>query len=404
MSERRLPLHPNLDQLKHQAKDLLREMQRDTPGAKRADAQHALARSYGASNWARLVHSCRLVDAIWRDDIETVRALVTANPHLIHENAEIGNGNWGPPMSYAANLGHDRLIVMLRELGATDAEQALDRAVLQGRLATATLLHAMLGNPSPPPDALGSPAYTLSVTGTEFLFHAGARVYGDDGRMLAPVDVVLFSDSRRPAAKHRILEIYVEHGLRLPDTPAMALHRGRIDLLEDHLRRDPDLLRRTFTHAEIFPPEFGCRSFIDTQGTPLDGTTLLHMCVDFDELDIARWLLERGMDPDARAAVDADGFGGHTALFGGVVSWAHFWINPFYGPGRPDEAAFARLLLDAGANPTARASLRREVQYEDKHFVHQHRDATPLTWGRDFPYKLLVSKRAMELVAAASAS
>ena len=38
------------------------------------------------------------------------------------------------------------------------------------------------------------------------------------------------------------------------------------------------------------------------------------MCVDYDELEIARWLIGRGMDVNVRAAVDADGFGGHTAL------------------------------------------------------------------------------------------
>ena len=69
-----------------------------------------------------------------------------------------------------------------------------------------------------------------------------------------------------------------------------------------------------------------------------------------------------------------------------------------YGLGWHDEAAFVRLLLDAGANPKAKASLRREVQYDDKQFVHEHRDATPPTWGRDFLYKLLVSRRGMELV------
>jgi len=99
--------------------------------------------------------------------------------------------------------------MMLRDLGATDVEHALGRAALQGRLETAKTLHAMLGNPPPPPGALGGRAYTLNVTGTEFLFHAGARVYDDDGKILAPVDVVLCSDSRRPASKHRILEIYV---------------------------------------------------------------------------------------------------------------------------------------------------------------------------------------------------
>lgn len=47
------------------------------------------------------------------------------------------------------------------------------------------------------------------------------------------------TDSRKPEAKHRILEMYVAHGLELPDTPAMAVHRGRLDLLQRHLERDP---------------------------------------------------------------------------------------------------------------------------------------------------------------------
>jgi hypothetical protein len=76
MSERHLPVHPNLDQLKHQAKDLLRDMKREQPGAKLADAQFALARSYGVASWPRLVLACRIVDAIWRDDVEAVRELV----------------------------------------------------------------------------------------------------------------------------------------------------------------------------------------------------------------------------------------------------------------------------------------------------------------------------------------
>ena len=42
--------------------------------------------------------------------------------------------------------------------------------------------------------------------------------------------------------------------------------------------------------------------------------------MDNDELDLARWMLEQGADPDAPAAIDRDGLGGHTALFGCVVS------------------------------------------------------------------------------------
>src|SRR5262245_42832222 len=91
MTDRHFPVRPNLNQLRQQAKDLLRELKRGEPSAvaefqkhhprrvgagavKLADAQFALARSYGLPNWPRLVLACRLTDAIWRDEAETVRA------------------------------------------------------------------------------------------------------------------------------------------------------------------------------------------------------------------------------------------------------------------------------------------------------------------------------------------
>ncbi len=416
MPQRRLPVRPNLEQLKHQAKDLLRAIRRGEPEAladlrefhperlepadvRLADAQLVLARSYEAPSWPRLVQACQLIDAIWRDDADAVRALVLKHPQLLHESATIRDSNWGPPMSYAANLGRDRIIKMLHELGATDLMKALDRAVLQSKIATARLLYAMLGRPRPPADALGGAAYTLSVSGTAFVLEIGAKVRDEHGNRLAPVDVVLETDSRNPAAKHQILEMYVQHGLELPDTPTMALHRGRIDLLEEHLRRDPGLLRRTFAHEEIYPPELGCHDeILATHGTPLAGATLLHMCVDYDELEIARWLLERGMGPDVRAAVDAEGFGGHTALFATVVSQPNFWMN--YGK-KPQVAPFTDLLLDAGANPNARASLRKQLHPGyGPDTMHEYRDVTPLAWGEQFHNKIFVSKPAMELIAA----
>jgi glyoxalase superfamily protein len=51
---RHLPPHPNLEYLKKQAKDLLREMQQQDPALKLADAQHAIAREYGFSSWPKL--------------------------------------------------------------------------------------------------------------------------------------------------------------------------------------------------------------------------------------------------------------------------------------------------------------------------------------------------------------
>lgn len=422
MPVRRLPVRPDLDQLRHQAKDLLRAVRRGEPSAvadleqyhprppvpahvRLADAQLVLARSYEASSWPRLVLACNLIDAIWKDDVDTVKKLVLEHPHLLHEPALIRtDSNWGPPLTYAANVGRDRIITMLRGLGADDLMEALGRAVLQGRIDTARLLHDMAGSPRVPAEWLEGPAYTVSDTGTAYLFEIGVELEERSGNPWAPVYVVLDSDSRKPDAKHRILQLYAEHGFVYPDTPMMALHRGRLDLLEGHLRRDPDLLRRTFPYAEIFPPELGCgQPFPDTgherlPRTPVAGTTLLHVAVELDEREIARWLLERGMDPDVPAAVDANGFGGHTALFGAVVSYPHFWMN-FRGgwahSKKPLQADFAELLLEAGANPNARASLRESSGPG----MREHRDVTPLGWGRGFRNRMIVSEPAMRLLA-----
>jgi len=402
MSTRRLPVRPNLDQLEHQAKDLLREMQITHPDAKLADAQLALARDYGASSWTRLSHAVQLAEAIWQDDLEAVRTLVTGNPQLIHEHVLIRtNSNWGPPMTYAANLGRNLIIEMLRSLGATDLETAMDRAALQGQVETGLMLHAMLGRPVPPDESLGGPAYTLSQAGTEFLLALGARVRDEAGRRTAPVDVVLQTDSRKPAAKHAILAMYEKHGVNYPDTAPMALHRGRIDLLEEHLRRDPGLLGRTFSHREIYPAEMGCGDPLDaTTGTPLGGTTLLHMCVDYDEIEIARWLLDRGMDPDVRAAVGASGFGGYSALFSTVVSQPNFWMN--HNQRGPFEAPLTELLLERGADPNLRASIWKRLHpgHGDP-ARHDYRDVTALSWGRRFHAPIFVSEPAMRLIEAA---
>jgi hypothetical protein len=412
---RHLPVRPDLAHLEREAGEILdaaragdvgaiAELATARPGeldpalATIDDARLALARSYQAPSWERLALACDLVDAIWRDDLALVRALVTTHPEIIRESVLVRPSDWGPPLTYAANLGRDRIIRLLYDLGARDLQSALQRAALQSRIETAETLYDLMGRPPIPEGALGGPAYTLSDQGTALLLALGSRVKDDEGRRLAPVDVVLETDSRKPASKHAILQMYVAHGVELPDTAPMALHRGRIDLLERHLERDPALLRRQFTHEEIYPPELGCHDeVLATHGTPLAGATLLHMCMDYGELEIARWLLERGMDVDAPAAVDGDGFGGHTALFATVVSQMNFWMN--YGAGGPNEAPFAQLLLDHGADPNVRASLRKQLHpgYGED-VLHEYRDVSPLSWGTRFHNKLFVSEPAMRLI------
>jgi hypothetical protein len=407
--DRHLPVRPDLDQLRHQAKDLLREIRAREAGAiaalrahharpiepaeaKLADAQLVLARSYGLASWPRLVLACRMTDAIWRDDREAVRELVTRHPQLLHEDARGVKGNWGPPMSYAANLGRDGIIGMLRDLGADDLEHAMGRACLQGRIETARKLHAM--GARIPPGAVMGPCESQNASGLELLLELGAELADEHGDRLAPVALVLETYSRNPNGKHRCLELFEQHGIDLPDTPPMAVHRGRIDLHERHWHRDRELFARTFTHREIYPPELGCHAdeSLALHGTPIAGGTLLHLCVEYDEIEIARWMLERGAAADAKAAVDGDGFGGHTALFGCVVSQT-------YVAGARRDDAFARLLLDHGADPNARASLHKRLRFVDDESLHEYPDVTPLCWGKRFHDRAWVNEAAMRLIA-----
>jgi hypothetical protein len=417
MPVRRLPTRPDLEQLHRQAKELLRairagdadaiaELREHHPrsiapsAAKLADAQLVLARAHGASSWTRLVHSVRLAEAIWRDDRDSVRVLITQNEALINEHVLIrSDSDWGPPMTYAANLGRDDIIRLLHGLGATDFKSAAGRAALQGKADTVRLIHDLAGRPLDK-WTLAGPAYTLSVEGTAVLLALGARAWGPNGVDHNTMEHLLGTDSRRPGDKHRILEMYVEHGFEPPDTAVMALHRGRIDLLGLHLARDPGLLTRTFDIADIFPlAPASTRDPYTAQGTPVHGTTLLHIAAYFDEVEIGKWLLDRGMDPNARSAFDADGFGGYTALFSTVVSQRNFWVN--YGKGQPDEARFTRLLLDVGADPNVRASIRARL--EEGHGggpLREYRDVSPLAWGEQFHAPIFVSRESLRLIEA----
>ena len=410
--DRHFPVRPNLDQLRHQAKDLLQDLRLGEPraiqlwtkhhsgstalDAQLADAQFVLAKMYGISGWPRLVSACRMTNAIWRGDVDAVRELVRKDPKLLHEPATgVPDSNWGPPMTYAANVGQDAIIGMLHELGAADVQHAFSRACLQGKIETARRLQAMGGRITP--GIVMGPCETLNDSGLALQLELGAELADEHGDRRAPIASILQTYSRDPRGKHGCLDLVASHEVKLPDTPVMALHRGRIDLLERHFERDPKLPARTFSLAEIYPRELGCGPDLSygLHGTPLDGTTLLHICVEFDEIEIARWLIEHGADVNARAEVDSGGFGGHTPLFGCVV-------NNSYLCGRQRDAAFARLLLDQGADPNARASICKQLHFVPDETMHEYRDVTAWGWGEQFHGQRFhdwVSKPAMQLIA-----
>ncbi len=411
---RGLPERPHLDVPKRQARELLQECRAQqaealerirkrhprfhqsenaalAAGFKLNDAQLVIAREYGFSNWAQLKERIQantvtglLLEAIGADDRETVVRLLRANPNLLH--VPLWSGNWGPPMSHAANLGRLEIIKAVAALGARDYQHAFDRALLQGKLECARWLHEQ-GAELVPGIVMGA-CECLNAAGLGFLRELGAPFTDKEGDRLAPLALVLETYGRNPKGKHAVLEIFAGQGYAMPDTPMMAVHRGDVQRLKEFLRRDPGLVERRFRSVEIYPPELGCakdgRSGM--HWTPIDGTTLLHIAIDFNEEEIFELLLAHGADLNAPATVDAEGFGGHTPIFNAVVSHGSH------------QGSMARRLVARGAATSVRASLRKFLDWCETPRWHEAREVTPAEWGRTFPEKGWVNLEALRLV------
>jgi hypothetical protein len=412
---RTLPAQPHLDIPKREARALLDEWRERRPEAlerirrrhpkfrnvsetapaaaafKLADAQLVVAREYGFATWAELKQRIgaagvagALLIAIQAGDREQVVAILRAHPELLH--LPVRSASWGPPMSHAATLGSLEMVEACAQLGARDFQHAFERAVMQGQLECARWLHAHGGQLVP--GIVMSPCETLNVTGLRFLLELGAPLTDAQGSRLAPLAHAFETYSRNPAGKHAILALFAEQGIELPDTAPMALHRGDIARLDALLQRDPELLRRRFGLREIYPAECGCgqEGRQGMHGTPIDGTTLLHLAIDFHEREIFEWLLARGADVNARAATDAEGFGGQTPLFHTVI----------LGPA--DDGFMARELLARGAARDARASLRKFIDWCEEPRWHVARNVTAAEWASGFPDRSWVTHAAAELL------
>jgi hypothetical protein len=412
---RGLPDRPHLDVPKHEARGLLdlwrkgdthalERIRRRHPKFVRADhsaiaaaefrlndAQLVIAREYGFAHWAELKQRidanslAHAIDqAIRADDRDVVVRLIQSQPQLLH--VPVVSGNWGPPMSHAANMGRLEIIKAMATLGARDFQHAFDRALLQGQIESARWLHTN-GAKLLPGIVMGT-CETLNAAGFNFLADLGAPLTNEQGDRLAPLAMVLQTYARNPTGKHAILESMAQRGYDLPDTPILALHRGSIARLRQHLRADPTLLARRFTLREIYPTETGCTNDgrSGMHWTPIGGTTLLHLAIDFGEREVFDWLVAQGADVNALATIDAEGFGGHTAIFHAVV--CH--------PG--GDTNFIQALLDRRASTDVRASLRKFLDWCEVPRWHEARNVNAAEWGRGFPERTWVNTAALRLL------
>ena len=416
---RGLPAQPHLDVPKQQSRDLLKQckakstdaldrVRRQHPkfytadndvvstGIKLSDAQLVIAREYGFSSWTQLKEritgntAAQLIDkAIRSNDAAAVTQLLTAYPNLLH--VPVRSGNWGPPMSHAANMGLLDMVKTIAALGAKDFQHAFDRALLHGDIETAQWLHEH-GAVLAPGIIMGS-CETLNERGFGFLDDAGAPLTDGKGDKLAPLAMVLETYGRNPAGKHAILQRFKARGYQWEDTPMMAFHCGDLDRLKTHWQNDPQLIDRRFGYREIYPAVLGCADDFRSglHGTPIDGTTLLHLSIDFDEREIFDWLLLQGADVNAAALIDDEGFGGHTPLFNAIVSDAY--VN-----GRQRDAYMVQRLLELNADIHVRVNLRKYLDWREEPGWHIANNVTALEWAADFPERGWVSQEAVRMI------
>ena len=102
------------------------------------------------------------------------------------------------------------------------------------------------------------------------------------------------------------VRVMLEAGAAIADPVLQAVLLDDVKMLR-HLMKEPRF--RTERKFDL-----------DCTFTPLKGATALHICAEYNSLKCAAALVKAGANVNARAAADADGFGGHTPIFHAVNS------------------------------------------------------------------------------------
>lgn len=390
---RALREHPDLDQLKRQAKELLKAFlagdaqaiaevnahyrAADPKTFALHDAQLVLARAYGFESWPKLkayvdgVTVARLVEAVRAGDIARVRSMLKARPELV--NMDMAENNEHRALHYAVVGRSPEMVRLLMQHGA-DAR----KGIWPHRDATSAFAIARDRNYSDViavieeeelrrREQVSCPNLTVSPVQDQI---SAAIAKGDNNtaRRLLQEDPFLINACDRNGATplHIAAEqINVElvswllergagarkidlKGLTALDRAALAANRR-----DESAQRFPELARMllargaecTICAAVALDDEARIRELIQTNPELLRqidfGGGLLTLAVNHGQLDAVRLLLDLGADVDERIVLQ------------NVEEPTPSWGMPLWHAALAGNLDIAKLLLDRGADPNA---------------------------------------------------
>jgi len=267
---------------------------------------------------------------------------------LIHSGCDIHEGGDAPLMRASLNGSRTPMMELLVKYGA-DVNASWDGSY----------------------PIIFAPCETLDPTALTWLLQHGAdpncgneptwksRGKSHPGTAL---DYLLGTYVRDQEALNASIRLLKEAGgfSRYDEPGVIATIRGDADYVKDLLHEDPSLVKRKYPSLFIGP----------TAGRmlTLKGATLLHVAAEFGQVEVAKLLLDSGVDVNEPALVDADGLGGQSPIFHAATQGGDFGIG------------VVRLLISRGADLNLRCRLPGHYERPEEVF-----EGTVLDYARLFP-------------------
>lgn len=396
---RRLASHPDLSQLKRQAKELLKDFAAGDPAAAAeiarhyrgadpksfalSDAQLVLARAYGFRSWPALkafvdgVTVRRLVEAIRAGDAATVRAMAARRPEIV--NLDVAEGDEHQALHHAVLTRQPDLARLLTQLGAEPRKGIYPHRQATTALALATergydelvaiILEEERRRPTSPMAAVPAedgPALSAAVE------------EGDESAIIAALDahpgLVTASDPEGRSALHcaaeraweRVTAWLLDHGAEVNarakngqtplDLVARDVELSSPDRARLSTRLAERLLGRGATQTVRWAVASGDAAWLRVrhrEGQLSGQSDLVSHAVRWGREDMVRLLLDE-------FEFDAD----ESGILDGVDEVVPTWGGPLRECAIGGRMAIAEVLLAHGANPNTNVYAASSALYE----------------------------------------